>query len=49
MKINIVDGYAVYSIKDTVEKPDDPEESPSNTSEPTTLALGHGNMGGAHI
>lgn len=49
MKINIVDGYAVYSIKDTVEKPDDSKESPSNTSEPTTLALGPGDMGGAHI
>ena len=46
MKINIVDGYAVYSIKETSKPNKAAEETNNGVPEATILALGNGNSGG---
>ncbi|MBQ7960178.1 MAG: hypothetical protein IJ285_03070 [Clostridia bacterium] len=46
MKINIVDGYAVYSIKETSKPNKATEETNNGVPEATILALGNGNSGG---
>ena len=49
MQINIVDGYAVYSIKDTTAKEERSTEEQSPISEGTLLSLDSGNSGGEQI
>lgn len=49
MQINIVDGYAVYSIKDTDTQTDTNDEELPSVPEATLLALGSGNSGGVDI
>ena len=49
MQINIVDGYAVYSIKDTDAQSKKGEEKLADSAAPDVLSLGPSNAGGTLI
>lgn len=49
MQINIVDGYAVYSIKDVSTKKQTEDESPDTPSESSLLALSPNSIGGTTL